>query len=71
MAEPVAIKTDKPKRAPQVRNTEPKPAYVLVNLPEGIDPADIHVVGVTRKAEEALQAIDTGKAQKYLRLMIK
>lgn len=58
----------KPKRKPVQRG--PKPAYVLINLPEGVDPADINVVGVTRKAEEALEAIDTGKAQKYLRLMI-
>lgn len=53
------------------RNLGPRPAYVLVNLPDGVNPDDIQVVGVTRKAEEALEAIDTGKATKYLRLMVK
>lgn len=61
----------KPKRKPAVRNVGPRPAYVLVNLPEGVNPDDIEVVSVTRKAEEALEAIDTGKATKYLRIMIK
>lgn len=63
--------TDKPKRKPANRNLGPRPAYVLVNLPEGINPDDIEVVDVTRKAEEALEAIDTGTAAKYLRIMIK
>lgn len=62
---------DKPKRKPANRNQGPRAAYILVNLPEGVDVADITVVGVTRKAEEALEALDTGKAQKYLRLMVK
>ena len=65
------IKADKPKRKPAQRNTGPRPAYVLVNLPEGVSPEQIEVVDVTRKAEEALEAIDTGKAAKYLRVMIK
>lgn len=62
---------DKPKRKPQVRNTGPRPAYLLVNLPDGVDPADIEVVDTTRKAEDALEAIDTGKAGNYLRIMVK
>lgn len=57
----------KPKRK-QVRNTGPRPAYLLLSqpLPEGIE-----VVGVTRKAEEALEAIDSGDAGAYARIMIK
>jgi hypothetical protein len=70
-AEATPIAADKPKRKQVNRNQGPRPAYVLVNLPEGVDPADITVVGVTRKAEEALEAIDTGRATKYLRLMVK
>lgn len=59
---------EKPKRKPQVRNNGPRPAYLLLSepLPEGIE-----VVGVTRKAEEALEAIDTGNAGAYARIMIK
>lgn len=62
---------DKPKRKPAVRNIGPRPAYVLVNAPEGIDMKDIQIIGVTRKAEEALEAIDTGKARNYIRVMVK
>ena len=62
---------DKPKRKPANRNMGPRAAYVLVNLPEGVDVTDLKVISVTRKAEEALEAIDTGKAQKYLRIMVK
>jgi hypothetical protein len=61
----------KPKRNAAPRKTGPRPAYVLVNLPEGVNPDDIEVVAITRHAEEALEAIDTGKAQKYLRVMVK
>lgn len=53
------------------RNIGPRPAYLLVNVPEGVDVSDIEVVSVTRKAEEALEAIDSGKAGAYLRLMVK
>lgn len=62
---------DAEKKKPVQRNTGPRPAYVLINLPEGVNPDDIEVVSVTRKAEEALEAIDTGTAQKYLRVMVK
>lgn len=61
----------KPKRKPVARNMGPRPAYLLVNLPEGISPSDIEVVDTTRKAEEALEAIDTGKAGGYIRIMVK
>lgn len=61
----------KPKRKPAARNTGPRPAYLLVNLPDGVKPEDIEVIEVTRKAEDALAAIDTGKATNYLRLMVK
>ena len=61
----------KPKRKSQARNMGPRPAYLLVNVPEGVDVADIDVVETTRKAEEALEAIDTGKAGAYLRIMVK
>ena len=46
----------------------PRPCYVLLNepLPEGI-----HIVSATRRAEEALQAIDKGEANAYLRIMVK
>lgn len=53
------------------RQNKPRPAYVLVNLPEGMSAADITVVDVTRKAEDALEAIDTGKAGAYVRIMVK
>ena len=62
---------DKPKRKPPVRNLGPRPAYVLVNAPEDVDIKSIEIVGVTRKAEEALEAIDSGRARQYVRLMIK
>jgi hypothetical protein len=58
-------------RKPVARNMGPRPAYLLVNLPEGVSPADIEVVDTTRKAEEALEAIDTGKAGGYIRIMVK
>ena len=61
----------KPKRKAQTRNMGPRPAYLLVNVPEGVDVSDIEVVETTRKAEEALEAIDTGKAGAYLRIMVK
>lgn len=61
----------KPKRTAAPRKTGPRPAYVLVNLPEGVNADDIQIVGITRQAEEALEAIDTGKASKYLRVMVK
>lgn len=48
-----------------------RPAYVLINLPEGVNADDIEIVGITRHAEEALEAIDTGKATKYLRVLVK
>lgn len=58
------------KKAPrkQVRNTGPRPAYLLLNqpLPEGLE-----IVSSTRKAEEALEAIDSGEAAAYARIMIK
>lgn len=63
--------SDKPKRKTPQRNTGPRPAYLLVNAPEGVDITDIEVVDVTRKAEEALEAIDSGKAGGYLRIMVK
>lgn len=46
----------------------PRPCYVLLTdaLPEGVE-----VVGATRKAEEALEAIDSGRASAYIRLMVK
>lgn len=59
------------KTAAPSRQNKPRPAYVLVNLPDGVSPADIEVVSSTRKAEEALEAIDSGDANGYLRLMIK
>lgn len=62
---------EKPKRKPQVRTNKPRAAYLLVNLPDGVSPTDIEIVGVTRKAEEALEAIDTEKAGNYIRCMIK
>lgn len=59
---------EKPKRKAQVRNTGPRPAYLLLNepLPDGVE-----IVGSTRKAEEALEAIDTGTAGAYARILIK
>jgi uncharacterized protein YfaS (alpha-2-macroglobulin family) len=59
---------EKTKPRVQVRNTGPRPAYLLLNqpLPEGFE-----VVGSTRKAEEALEAIDSGSAAAYARIMIK
>lgn len=64
--------SDKATRKPAVRRAQgPRPAYVLVNLPEGVKPEQIEVVETTRKAEDALAAIDTGRATNYLRLMIK
>lgn len=62
---------DKPKRKPAQRNTGPRPAYLLVNLPDGVAAADIEVVDTTRKAEDALEAIDTGRASAYVRIMVK
>lgn len=62
---------EKPKRKAPNRNLGPKPAYLLINLPEGVSTDDITVVETTRKAEEALEAIDTGKAGAYLRIMVK
>jgi len=62
---------EKPKRKAQVRNTGPKPAYLLVNLPDGFTADMIEVVDTTRKAEEALEAIDTGTAGAYVRIMVK
>lgn len=59
------------KKAPVRRAVGPRPAYALVNLPEGMKVSDIEVVEVTRKAEDALEAIDTGSAKGYLRLMVK
>lgn len=70
MAE-AATELKQPKRKTPQRNTGPRPAYLLVNLPDGVDPSDIEVVETTRKAEEALEAIDTGKAAGYLRIMVK
>ena len=57
---------DKPK-APS-RQGGPRPCYLLLNaaLPDGIE-----VVGSTRKAEEALEAINSGNAGAYARIMIK
>ncbi len=57
----------KPKRK-QVRNAGPRPAYLLLNgpLPEGFE-----VVSSTRRAEDALEAIDSGAAEAYVRIMIK
>lgn len=54
---------EKPKRV-----QGPRPAYILLSaeLPE-----DVEIVGSTRKAEEALEAIDKGTAKAYLRMMIK
>lgn len=70
--QPAPMQTsEKPKRKAVNRNLGPRPAYVLVNLPEHVKVEDVSVVAVTRKAEEALEAIDTGKASKYLRVMIK
>jgi len=69
MAEAATALKTKPK--PQNRNMGPRPAYLLVNLPEGVDASDIEVVDTTRKAEEALEAIDTGKAGAYVRIMVK
>lgn len=50
------------------RQNMPRPAYLLLKepLPDGFE-----LVGSTRKAEEALEAIDQGKAQAYVRIMIK
>lgn len=62
---------EKPARKPAQRNTGPRPAYLLVNLPDGVDASQVDVVEVTRKAEEALEAIDSGKAGAYLRIMVK
>lgn len=67
----MADEQNKPKRKPAQRNTGPRPAYLLVNLPEGVDASDIEVVDTTRKAEDALEAIDSGKAAGYLRIMVK
>lgn len=61
----------KPKRKTPQRNAGPRPAYLLVNLPEGMSAGDIEVISATRKAEEALEAIDTGSASAYLRVMVK
>jgi hypothetical protein len=61
----------KAKRKPANRNIGPRPAYVLVNLPEGVTAADIEVIDTTRKAEEALEAIDTGAASGYVRILVK
>lgn len=69
MSDKAETKTEKKK--PVNRNMGPRPAYLLINLPDGISPADIQVVGTTRKAEEALEAIDTGKSEGYLRIMVK
>lgn len=57
----------KPKRK-QVRNTGPRPAYLMLSepLPDGVE-----VIGATRKAEEALEQIDSGTAGAYARIMIK
>lgn len=53
------------------RVNKPRPCYLLVNLPEGIKTSDIQIVEVTRKAEEALAAIDGGTAGAYLRFEVK
>jgi len=70
-AAPVAAATEKPKRKPANRNTGPRPAYVLINAPEDVDIKSIEIVGVTRKAEDALESIDTGTARNYIRVMVK
>lgn len=57
---------EKPKRI-----NKPRPLYLLFNLPEGINPDQVELVDVTRRAEDALEAIDTGKAQAYKRVMLK
>ena len=50
------------------RQNKPRPCYILLDgeLPEGLN-----VVSSTRKAEEALEAIDAGEAQSYLRILVK
>lgn len=61
--------TGKPKRRSQVgRTNKPRPLYVLLSkaLPD-----DVEIVGTTRKAEDALESIDTGNAKAYVRLMTK
>lgn len=57
-------KNGKPKRPP----IGPRAAYILLTepLPEGVE-----VVDVSRKAEHALEAIDTGRAKAYIRIMVK
>ena len=60
--------TTEGKAKPAARVQGPRPCYVLLNepLPEGI-----RIVAATRRAEEALQAIDKGDANAYLRIMVK
>lgn len=61
-----ASTADKKKRVnPQ---SKPRPAYILLSapLPEGVE-----VIGATRKAEEALEAIDRDEAAAYMRIMVK
>lgn len=50
------------------RTNGPRPAYLLTNKPL---PDDLEIVGITRKAEDALAAIDSGTAGSYMRVMIK
>lgn len=59
---------DEKKTATAKRVNGPRPLYLLWNqpLPEGLE-----LVGSTRKAEEALEAIDSETAGAYSRTMVK
>lgn len=70
MANVSAVKSpdeNKPKRAAQ----GPRPAYLLVRLPEGVSKDSIEVVAVTRKADEALDRTSGDTDLDFLRVMIK
>jgi hypothetical protein len=61
-------KTAEAKAKAASRQNQPRPAYLLLTQPL---PENFEIVRSTRKAEEALEAIDKGEAEAYVRIMIK
>lgn len=60
---------DKPKRTNPY--SKPRPAYLLVKLPEGVTKEQLDVVNITRKADEALEAKENDHSIEVIRVMVK
>ena len=55
------------RKAANARQNAPRACYVIVRG----DTSNIDIVSSTRKAEEALEAVDSDDTLSYLRLMVK